>query len=134
VTNGMVEVPFGIQVGGILFVRSGFPYTGVVGFDADGDGFSGTSSYADRPAGLERNSFRLPTFATLDLNVAKIVKLAGSHRVEGRAEIFNVFNRTNVTAVNNVIGLDPANPPASFGRRTGVGPQRQGQIAVRYSF
>jgi len=36
--------------------------------------------------------------------------------------------------VNNVIGLDPLNPPASFGTVTAVRDQRQGQIAVRYMF
>ena len=45
-----VRAPLGINVGGILFARSGFPYTGVVGIDADGDGFSSNGSYGDRPA------------------------------------------------------------------------------------
>ena len=43
VASGTYEAPFGIRVGGILFARSGFPYTGVVGVDSDGDGFTGNA-------------------------------------------------------------------------------------------
>lgn len=134
VLSGLYDAPLGLRVGGILFARSGFPYTGVAGFDADGDGFSSTSSYGDRPAGLDRNSFRLPAFVTLDLSVAKVVRLTGAHAFEVRFDVFNVANRRNVTGVNTVIGLDPSSFPASFGQVTNVGAQRQGQIAVRYSF
>ena len=134
VLSGLYEAPFGIRVGGILFARSGFPYTGVAGFDADGDGFSTNGSFGDRPAGLERNSFRRPAFVTLDLSLAKTVRLVGRQAVEVRFDVFNVTNRMNITGVNSVIGLDPSNPPASFGQTTGVGAQRQAQIAVRYSF
>lgn len=134
VLSGLYDAPLGIRAGGILFARSGFPYTGVVGFDADGDGFSSTSSFGDRPASLKRNSFRLPATVNLDLSLAKTVSLAGSRKIEIRFDGFNVFNRGNVTGVNNVIGLDPASPPASFGRVTAFADQRQGQIALRYSF
>jgi len=38
--------------------------------------------------------------------------------------------------VNNIVGLDPNNPPATFGSVTAVttSGQRQAQIAVRYRF
>jgi len=36
--------------------------------------------------------------------------------------------------VNRIIGIDPANPPPSFGAVTQVGAQRQAQIALRYRF
>ena len=39
--SGYMRAPWGINVGGILTSRSGFPYTGVVGIDADGDGVTG---------------------------------------------------------------------------------------------
>lgn len=134
VTSGVYQAPWDINISGILFARTGFPYTGVVGFDADGDGVGGTSSFADRPATLKRNSFRLPAFVTLDLSLGKTVRLMGSQRVEVRVDIFNVANRKNVAGVNNVIGLDPQNPPRAFGTTTAFGAQRQAQIAVRYAF
>jgi hypothetical protein len=131
----------GIRVSGIVFARSGFPYTGVVGVDADGDGFapgppgnSVASSYGDRPASLSRNSFRLPPTVTLDTSVAYDLKIVRAQRVEIRFDAFNLLNRKNVAALNNIVGLNPANPPASFGTITAVRDQRQAQIAVRYRF
>jgi hypothetical protein len=134
VLNGLYEASFGMRVGALLFARSGFPYTGIVGLDADGDGFSATTSYADRPASLTRNSFRYPATVTLDASVAYDLKIAGAQRFEIRIDVFNVANRRNIGTVNNVIGLDPSNPPASFGMATSVRDQRQAQIALRYRF
>jgi len=132
--SGTYDAPFGLRVGAILFARSGFPYTGAVGLDADGDGFSSNGSYGDRPASLSRNSFRYPATVTLDASVAYDLKLVGAQRVEIRLDAFNLANRTNISTVNNIIGLDPNAPPASFGTITGVRDQRQAQIAVRYRF
>jgi len=141
VASGTYEAPLGIRVGGVLFARSGFPYTGVVGLDADGDGFSPpppgnavASSYSDRPASLTRNSFRLPSVVTLDTSVAYDLKLPGAQRLEIRLDAFNLLNRRNVAALNNIIGLNPSSPPATFGTVTAVRDQRQGQVALRYRF
>jgi outer membrane receptor protein involved in Fe transport len=134
VVNGTYETVYGIRVGGVLFARSGFPYTGVAGFDYNGDGFSTNSSYGDRPASLTRNSFRYPAIVTLDASVAYDLKLVRTHAVELRFDVFNLTNRYNVASVNNIIGLDASHPPATFGTTTGVGPQRQAQIALRYRF
>ncbi|HXI31155.1 MAG TPA: hypothetical protein VNG89_22110, partial [Vicinamibacterales bacterium] len=134
VVSGMYEAPFGLRASTILFARTGFPYTGVVGVDSDGDGFQGTSSFSDRPASLGRNSFRYPATVTLDTSVAYDLKIAGSNRVELRFDVFNLLNRTNVSSVNNVIGLNPQAPPATFGTITAVRDQRQAQVAVRYRF
>ena len=95
----------------------------------DGDGFTATSSFGDRPASLTRNSFRYPATVTLDTSVAYDLKLPGSNRVELRFDVFNLLNRTNVATVNNIIGLDPAAPPSTFGTITAVRDQRQAQVA-----
>jgi outer membrane receptor protein involved in Fe transport len=134
VLSGIYEAPLGLRIGSILFARSGFPYTGVAGQDSDGDGFSANTSFGDRPASLSRNSFRYPATVTLDTSVAYDVKLAGSNRVELRFDVFNLLNRLSVSTVNNIIGLNPAAPPATFGTITGVRDQRQAQVALRYRF
>jgi outer membrane receptor protein involved in Fe transport len=135
VLSGIYEAPLGLRVGGILFARSGFPYTGLAGFDANGDGVSSTStSYGDRPASLSRNSFRFPATVTLDTSVAYDVKLVRSQRIELRFDIFNLTNKKNISNVNRIIGVNPANPPATFGAITQVGTQRQAQVALRYRF
>lgn len=134
VVSGTYEAPLGLRIGSVLFARSGFPYTGVVGQDSDGDGFSSTGSYGDRPASLSRNSFRYPALVTLDVSVAYNVRVSGSQHVEIRIDAFNLANRKNISAVNNIIGLNPSSPPATFGTVTGVRDQRQAQVAVRYRF
>ena len=57
--SGYLRAPWGINVGGILTSRSGFPYTGVVGIDADGDGVTG-GAFGDRPAALTPQLVPLP--------------------------------------------------------------------------
>jgi outer membrane receptor protein involved in Fe transport len=134
VLSGTYEALLGLRVSAILFARSGFPYTGVVGQDADGDGFSSNGSYGDRPASLTRNSFRYPATVTLDTSVAYDVKLAGMQRLEVRLDAFNLLNRQNISSYNTIIGQNPSAPPATFGTITGVRDQRQAQVAVRYRF
>jgi outer membrane receptor protein involved in Fe transport len=133
--SGYVRIPFGINLGAILSTRSGFPYTGLVGFDADGDGVTSTNtSFGDRPAALSRNSFRLPRQTTLDVSASKSISLMGSQRIELRAEVFNLTNQNAATQVNQVIGLDVANPAAGFGTATQIQTQREAQVSIRYRF
>ena len=106
--SGTYEAPFGMRVGGILFARSGFPYTGVVGLDADGDGFTATTqltAIGPRRSAGTRSAIRRQ--ATLDTSVAYDLKLGGRKRIEIRFDAFNLANRKNITTVNNIIGLDP---------------------------
>jgi hypothetical protein len=131
--SGYIRIPYGINVGAILSSRSGFPYTGVVGIDADGDGVTG-GAFGDRPAALTRNSFRLPSLTTLDVSASKQFTITGSNRIEIRAEVFNATNNKAVTNVNNVIGLDVNNPPATFGQVTNRQGAVEGQVSIRYRF
>jgi hypothetical protein len=133
--SGYVRAPWGINLAGILNAMSGFPYTGLVGFDADGDGVTSTTdSFGDRPEGLSRNSFRYPSQTVLDLSASKVIELPGTNRIEIRFEVFNALNADAVTQVNRVIGLDPLNPPATFGQVTQRQTQVEGQFSIRYRF
>ncbi len=133
--NGIYELPWKIRFAATLLARSGRPYTGVAGFDADGDGFnSNGTSYGDRNASLPRNSFRIDPFYNLDLALSKAIPFAGRHQLDVRFEVFNVANRANTLSVNQVMGLDPANPAAGFGTQTTHSTPRSAQLAVRYSF
>ncbi len=62
--------------------------------------------------------------------------LPASARAEAILEIFNLFNRTNFTDVNNVFGggAYPPQPAPTFGQFTQAGPPRQGQVAIRLTF
>jgi hypothetical protein len=76
----------------------------------------------------------MPSQKNVDLSVAKAFRAGDRHQVEIRLDVFNLFNTANTIQVNNVLGLDPANPRTGFGSRTQVAAQRQAQIALRYSF
>jgi hypothetical protein len=134
VANGSYNGPHGIRVGGILFARSGFPYTGVVGTDANGDGFQSNGSFGDRANSLSRNSFRYPYQINLDASVAYDIRLPRTQALELRFDVFNLANRKNITGLNTIIGLNPGAPPATFGTVTNVAAQRQAQVALRYRF
>jgi hypothetical protein len=129
VMSGNYSFPFGISVSGILNVRSGATVDPQAGADLNGDGFT-----TDRPGTLARNSFRLPAFANFDIAVAKSFALTEKQRIEVRMDLFNMFNRENITAVNNVYGRMVGAPATTFFVPTAVANPRQFQFALRYRF
>jgi hypothetical protein len=51
-------------------------------------------------------------------------------------EVFNLFNRSNFTDVNNVFGTGayPSDPLPTFGQFQQAGAARQVQLAARFTF
>ena len=93
-----------------------------------------TAAFAQNPAGTfgtsERNVLRGPGYANVDFGLFKDFRgLKGSHKIQFRTEVFNLFNRQNL-----------ANPDANlsspgFGRITNtVGDPRVVQLALKYVF
>jgi hypothetical protein len=127
--NGMVELPYQIQVSGIFRAQSGFhfsqqPPSGVL-IDPDGDG---SVNGIDVNAG--RNAFTTPPFVNLDMRFAKRFNVTSGVRAQVLLEFFNLFNRQNPAAVGRRqdVALEP------FGRPTQVLPGREGQIGFRIEF
>ena len=56
--------------------------------------------------------------------------------VDGIFEVFNLFNRTNYTEINNIFGTGayPTAPLPTFGQFTQAAPPRQVQLAVKIGF
>src|SRR5262249_24022886 len=76
---------------------------------------------------IPRNNFYGDPFQTLDLRLAKDVRL-GKVKVTGIAEVFNVYNYAQYT-------YNTLETSASFGARNGqANSPRTGQLAVRMSF
>ena len=77
----------------------------------------------------------LPAEATVDLRLARRFPI-NRMTIDAIFEVFNLFNRSNFTAVNNVFGTGsyPASPAATFGQFTQAGPPRQGQVALKLGF
>jgi hypothetical protein len=127
--NGMVELPYQIQISGIFRAQSGFhfsqaPASGVL-VDPDGDA---SVNAIDVNAG--RNHFTTPPFVNLDMRFAKRFNVTSGVRAQVLLEFFNVFNRQNPAAV----GRRQDVPLEPFGRPTQVLPGREGQIGFRIEF
>jgi hypothetical protein len=127
----------GVQLGWVYSYASPSPFNIVTGADNNND-----TTVNDRPAGVGRNSGRMPCFAdltqvcgtaTFDLRVSRAFVLPRAQRLELMFEGFNLFNRANVVNVNNTIGNSPT-PSATFGQATAIGDMRQLQLGVRWSF
>lgn len=127
---GTYDLPLGFQFSGVLTAISGFTYTGLVGFDANGD----TDATRDRPGTLGRNTFRARRQVSLDSGLSKAFKFKERQQIALRFEAFNTLNHVNVTAVNNTIGLNQFSPPTSFGRPAQSGAPRQFQYSIAYRF
>jgi hypothetical protein len=132
VSHGLIESPFNTQLSFVATLASGLPVNPLTGLDDDGDGFR-----ADRPAGFARNSFRAPTQASFDASLAKRFSLRDKARLELRAEVFNLFNRSNFVKLNGTYG-NRATADAKFltplAGVQNVDPGRQFQLGARLVF
>ena len=144
VLSGIYTAPYDVNVSAIIAVVSGRPYNIIAGVDLNGDGDGGTipgpdrarTNPADPATSIERNSGTLPSQATVDVRVNKIVPLGSRARLETIFEVFNLFNRANFTDVNNVFGTGvyPSSPLPTFGQFLQTGPSRQMQLALKITF
>nr|MBA2731879.1 TonB-dependent receptor [Acidobacteriota bacterium] len=99
-----------------------------------------------RPFFLERNTFRQPKTAVLDLRISRRFRFGETMNLEFLAEAFNLFNRSNVTNVANrlfsvggtntapTLNFDPTFlAPSDISNATFLR-ERQIQLAVRFQF
>jgi hypothetical protein len=119
-------------------------YTIFAGFDVNGDGFP----FSDRVGNVGRNTYRGDASATTDIRLQRVFRMGERLKAEASAEIFNLFNRPNVNAIDTVYGAatfagpiprrfgdgvsSPANP--TFGSPSYAAPARQVQLALRLNF
>jgi hypothetical protein len=117
----------GFQLGYVVAYATGVPFNVLAGSDLNND-----TNNNDRPAGVTRNSGRQPSTSTVDVRVSRGFRV-GPQRFEVMLEAFNVFNRTNILAVNSTYGTGTF-PLPTFGQPTLAGDPRQLQVGVRWSF
>jgi hypothetical protein len=135
----------------LIGVSSGAPFTAmVVGNAPQGNriltgilGVGGTN----RLPNIERNTYRLPYQASVDLRVSRAFPI-GKSKLEGIFEAFNLFNKINYTSANQTfytIGGTAAAPTlvynsATFNTYTNANSgtfsprPREIQLGVRYTF
>ena len=109
-----VQALGGFKVSSLLTAQGGRCFNVFAGLDANGDG----NPLSDRPGNLGRNTLKGPRFVTLDMRVAREIRVAERVTAEFSGDFFNLLNRENVTDLNTVYGgtdlsVDP-NPILGF--------------------
>jgi hypothetical protein len=140
VASGIYILPRAVELSSIVTIGSGRPYNILAGVDLNGDGDGGATDRArtnisDISTSVRRNAAVLPMQATVDLRLARRFPVRGV-TFDGIFEVFNLFNRSNYVAVNNVFGTGsyPSSPLPAFGQFTQAAPPRQIQLAMKIGF
>lgn len=124
--NGLLALPYQIQLSGIFRAQSGFHYSRTgTNVDPDGDG---TFNGIDLVPG--RNAFTAPAYINLDMRFAKRFNLGERFKLHVLFEFFNILNRQNPAAVETTT----TNANLTFGARKQVLPGREGQFGLRLEF
>ncbi len=141
----------------IVNLSSGFAFTGTIGGSlgssfCDGSHSAGINCAVpatNRPADVEKNTFRSPGRYTTDYRMSRTFDLTERYHLEFLAEAFNLFNHPNVSGMNSGefnIGTCTAatktctltnnltfNTPSTVDGGTNLA-QRQIQLALRFKF
>ena len=149
--SGIVQVPGGVQVAPIFYLRSALPVHTTSGGDPNGDGIqndksalayrfidvdaAGTPTYeANGPCETVLCS-RRAGFAQLNLRVSRAFRLAGGVRLEAIGEMFNVLNANNPShALTQIRTSATFMKPNGYAGDAGQPEQRVGQIGLRLTF
>jgi carboxypeptidase family protein/TonB-dependent receptor-like protein len=120
------------KISSLVSVESGRPFNVSTGFDANGDG----NPLSDRPGFLGRNTLIGPSYASIDLRIARPVRLTERLSSEFNFDFFNLFNRVNIRDLNTVYGSASlaVAPIASFNTPRDVFNPRQLQFGVKFKF
>ena len=132
--NGLLELPWQIQLSGIFRAQSGYRYsrTQVAAFNGDNEGDpdgDGTFNGIDLK-GAGRNGYTAPPFINLDMRFSKRFSIGERVKIEALFEFFNILNRQNPSAVQTREGITGQ----PFGSVQQVLPGREGQLGFRVSF
>lgn len=87
----------------------------------------------------DRNAIRYPGYIVLDLGIAKSFQMPWNenHKIQFRADTFNLTNTQKFTLADTIFGLDPYRdqPSSTFGNFGAIqGTPRIMQFAIRYDF
>lgn len=127
------------QIGIMLQLNSGLPFTIRANQDLNKDGVATN----DRPLNIGRNSMYLPNRYNMDLRYSRFFPVAGGTKAEVVAELKNVFNNRQTSAVNRVFVTDAAGVlaspiPAAADQFPTVGASgyeaRQFQLGFKFNF
>ena len=137
VLSGTYNAPFGITIGGINTLGSGFPFNIVTGSNNSGDAGATTDRPVINGAVIGRNTGRGQAIYDFSPFVEKTFSFRENLRAKLRAEAFNVLNHANFVGYSGTFG-NGATAPAGFGLPlTGIAnqlPARSLQFSFRLSY
>lgn len=118
---------------------SGRPYSIFTGVDNDygvvggkpWGNFDGGAPASDRPVGVARNSETLPFTQNVDLRISRTFRFENKVGLELVADVFNLFNHYNVSAVQNVQAAPNYGNPIV---QSNVDFNRQVQLGARFTW
>lgn len=116
VFNGLWDLPYGVQVGGLYLFGSGERYQTRWGTDLRNLGGVRPNELRLRPDGtiVPRNSFIGSPVQRMDLRLQRRFPLRGRVSINGTVELFNVFNHENFGSyVSNQVAANYLQPQQS---------------------
>jgi hypothetical protein len=119
--TGIVDLPLGFQLSGLVRYRSKLPWTALYPNDVNLDGI--VEDYVDS----HRNARRGFDEFTINVRISKYLNL-NRLRMQFFGEIYNLTNRANFSEVFNFYGLP------GFGDPTVAGDPRLIQLGIRFDF
>jgi len=96
VSNGVVNLPWGFDIGALYRVRTGLPWNAIANVDLNQDGNNNDRPFRGAGQPFLRNEFRNRPVQTFDIRLMKSFKLRERMRVQLSCEVFNLFNIDNV--------------------------------------
>jgi hypothetical protein len=100
--NAIFNLPAGFKANPLFVVRSGLPYTPIIGFDTQNDANDLNDRALVNGVVAGRNSMRQPTFSSLDLRLVKDLTLKGEgHHLDLFMDIFNLAGTKNLRFDSN---------------------------------
>ena len=93
---GIFNLPAGFKLNPLVVVRSGAPYTGLIGFDTQNDANDFNDRALINGSETPRNLYRGPAFSDADLRLVKDFTLKGEgHHLDLFMDVFNVLGASN---------------------------------------
>ncbi|HET9363468.1 MAG TPA: hypothetical protein VFP71_00630, partial [Candidatus Angelobacter sp.] len=137
VLSGTYNAPFGITIGGINTLGSGFPFNIVTGSNNSGDAGATTDRPVINGAVIGRNTGRGRAIYDFAPFVEKAFSLGENFKAKLRAEAFNVFNHPNFVGYIGTFGNGNVAPATLGTPNTGITnqlPARSLQFSFRLSY
>ncbi len=139
VLSGSYQLPWDMMISGIIYIRSGFPYTAHDGRDLNNDGYSRNErAVVETSPGVfyhyDRNTFRQPYFRNIDLRLSKIIRFGRDLELEIIAEAFNLTNEDNMYTDETQLVNRYGEIDEDFGKLTQAGDPRSYQLGLKFRF